>query len=432
MSFEFTGPSSSIRDDLLALEQATTSVESNSPAHQPAVLKPAVVSDTASAVLPSLTVADLSLMRISADVPALPTKLDQLAGSVSKQLDNAGYEPDVQRKYRDHLQKFLKLESVTPAQKEATLAQIDRLLSHRGDSTVNSKHFPNIALQILKHAAEPNDINQGKHWTCQTVTMQEILFMRNPEKAAAVVVDGALTGTYTASDGVKTKVSADSLKPGKEEVAIYPGVEDRTHASQIFQVLVTNDITQRRSPAEEFVQTTEGGTDHDGGERLKVDGKFKIDPLSKKPFVHPDISVDELSSCVKRIFGDKVTMMTDKQDDLRPEAKAAREKRDLEMSKTPQAHLDYIIAPTCLDNLDLILGVADRIKDFPMMVRVDCRSKDFGGDETGKPIEHWVTIQSYDPKTKTVQISNQWGMDFDKKLTTERLYRALWRREWDY
>lgn len=426
MSFELTKPQCP-RDDVFAIGSNCVSVESM----RASLLKPSSAPDIASSVLPRLTLADRSL-EVLADNQAMPTKLEQLADSVRKQLDAAGYEPNIQLKYRDHLQKFLKLEGVTSEQKEATLMQIDRLLSHKGASAVDSKHFPNIGLHLLKHIAEPNDVNQGKHWTCQTITMQEILLMRNPEKAAAIVVEGALTGTYIASDGVKTKVSADSLKPGKEELQIYPGDEDRTHASQIFQVLVTNDITQRRSPAEEFVQTTEGGTNEDGGERLKVNGKLKVDPLTKKPFVHPDISVDELASCVKRIFGDRVTMMTDKQDDLPVAVKAAREKRDLEMSKTPQAHLDYIVAPTCVENMELMLDVANRIKDFPIMVRVDCRDKEFGGDTGDKAIEHWVTIQSYDTKTKTVQISNQWGKQYDKTLTTAQLYRALWRREWDY
>lgn len=435
MSLELTKPHS-LRDDLFDIDCDSARVESQ---QRVSLIKPSGVSDTASLLLPLLTVADRSTEKISADIPvpapgpAMPTKLDQLAASVRKQLDAAGYKPDVQALYRDHLQKFLKLEGVTPQQKEATLAQIDRLLAHKGDSVVDRKHFPNIALQLLKHVAETGDINQGKHFTCQTTTMQEILFLRNPEKAAAIVVDGALTGTYTASDGVKTRVSADSLKPGKEESPTYPDGEDRSHASQIFQVLVTNDITQRRNPAEEFVQTTEGGTNDDGGERLReVGGKFKIDPLTKKPFVHPDISVDEMASCVKRIFGDKVTMMTDKQDDLPAAAKAAREKRDLAMSKTPQAHLDYIVAPTCLENMELILDVANRIKDFPIIVRVDCRDKEFGGEAGDKAVEHWVTIHSYDAKTKTVQISNQWGKEYDKKLSTAQLYRALWRREWDY
>lgn len=427
MSLELTKPQR-LDDDIFGAELNSVSIGGQ----LPFAIKPGSVFDTASPVLPRLMVAD-RMMEVYAEVPAMPTKLEQLADSVRKHLDGAGFKPEEQKQYRDHLEKFLKLDGIKPEQKEATLAQLDRLLSHKGASTVDSKHFPAIAAQLLKHFVEPNDINQGKHFTCQTATMQEILFMRNPEKGAAIVVEGALTGTYTASDGVKVKVSADSLKPGKEETPTYPTGEDRSHASQIFQVLVTNDITQRRNPPAEFVQTTEGGTDEDGGERLRVNGEFKIDPRTNKPFVHPDIHVDEQADCIKRIFGgEKVSMMTDKQDSLPADKKAEREARDLAMSKTPQAHLDFIIAPTDLKNLELILDVAHRTKDFPIIVRVDCRVKEFGGDKSETPIEHWVTIQSYDPQAKTMQISNQWGKEFDKKITTAKLYDSLWRREWDY
>jgi hypothetical protein len=115
-----------------------------------------------------------------------------------------------------------------------------------------------IAGQIVNHAANPTDIDQGQHMTCNVTTIESRTYARHPSDAAKLVADVAITGQYVASDGTRVVVDNGSLTPDKEAQAAHAPDGSRDLASQLFQVTAVNIWYQKHDPAVHYEQTQDG------------------------------------------------------------------------------------------------------------------------------------------------------------------------------
>jgi hypothetical protein len=130
---------------------------------------------------------------------------------------------------------------MTAEQIARTYDQVIRLMSSTGD---RQQLMATIGGQVLRNAATPSGIEQFPFPTCQTAVQENILYSKNPERAAQIVADIALTGShrYTVSDRGRTyTIDSESRTPAFEEAVRYPPPDNhRSMASQLFQVTAAN------------------------------------------------------------------------------------------------------------------------------------------------------------------------------------------------
>lgn len=123
----------------------------------------------------------------------------------------------------------------------STYREVRRLLKSETDSAVPIDGASRIRLaqEIISNAANPTDIRQGKHRTCNVAVLEGRVYTREPASAARLVVDVATSGAYIASDGTRVVLDKQSLRPDQD--ADRKDAEDnRTYASQLFQVTAVN------------------------------------------------------------------------------------------------------------------------------------------------------------------------------------------------
>jgi hypothetical protein len=128
-------------------------------------------------------------------------------------------------------------DNLSPTEIAKTYKQIDRLLEAKGDKPLRAEQRKDLAEQIMRQAADPTTIDQGRHKTCNMATVESRMYTRNPSDAARLVADVALTGQYVSSYGSKVRVN-----PGAHDESRNRNTLDgqRSHASEIFQVTAVN------------------------------------------------------------------------------------------------------------------------------------------------------------------------------------------------
>jgi hypothetical protein len=71
----------------------------------------------------------------------------------------------------------------SPAEVDGTYRQISRLLDATSGAIPEAERI-DVAVQILSHAAEPNDVGQGQHELCAVAGLETREYSRSPSKAA--------------------------------------------------------------------------------------------------------------------------------------------------------------------------------------------------------------------------------------------------------
>lgn len=101
----------------------------------------------------------------------------------------------------------------------------------------------NAAEQILRHAAEPSNINQGQYNTCSMQALESRLYHRTPSKVAHMVTDVLISGQYSTNtkDHFPINIDANSILP-QGESRNFNSVQSnkRDHISQVFAVAASN------------------------------------------------------------------------------------------------------------------------------------------------------------------------------------------------
>lgn len=147
-------------------------------------------------------------------------------------------------------EKRAKERNMPAAEVAETYKQMNRLLDAQ-TGAVGPHERQLAAKSFMSHAADPTNIDQGQHNTCNVTSLAERTMTRTPSKMAEVVASAAIDGKWTAADGKQISLKPESLQPGKEESTFPPAKDgDRTYASQLMNTVNVNDVTQRRVPPE--------------------------------------------------------------------------------------------------------------------------------------------------------------------------------------
>ena len=330
-----------------------------------------------------------------------------------------------------------------PQEVAKTYAEVAKLLEAKDNPKlpVTEADRRMLAEQVLRQAADPTAIDQGKHNTCNAASVEDRIYSRNPSAAAELVRQVATTGEYTThgTPPHKIKIDPDSLakhpgpdKNGKaqaEEAELVDG--RRSYASQVFQVAAINvghqtkglDIKNPDGSVTHYppdtVQYRQGDPTpgskppNDHGELL-VDIKTgqPIKDARDNPIIFPKISDDRLVDMYNEISnkkGDKGVVIANGD-------YTARDGKNVTIIEDQAG-------------LEKALSDAKKAGQMPVTIKVNAAREPFysdsnGGQAGGSGGAHVVTVTDYDPTTGKVTIDNTWGKSADRDVDIKQLYKA--------
>lgn len=166
-------------------------------------------------------------IRVTPNDPAKPVEVRSIDGSIElihrngyhdwvppkletarqnfKQVADTAFGDIAQRdrflRFANEFEQTARAQGLTDQQIAGVYQQVDRLLSAGANASLNAADRARLAEQIMYNAAHPTTIDQGFNKTCAVASNETRAFTRNPEEAARVIVDAALTGKTTLADG---------------------------------------------------------------------------------------------------------------------------------------------------------------------------------------------------------------------------------------
>ncbi|MBS2004704.1 MAG: hypothetical protein JST44_24555 [Cyanobacteria bacterium SZAS LIN-5] len=312
-----------------------------------------------------------------------------------------------------------------------TYEQTSRLLADKADAPtgVTAAQRVEIAKTVMSNAAVPTSIDQGYHNTCNVNTVEVRAFTRTPSDATKVIVDSAMTGSFTTKDGHNIVIDKGSLQPDKEASQIPTRDGARNYASQIFQVAAVNAFYQPESKGQiRYCVTKPDGTakpPSDGGDFLMdysqnppqkmtdpnsgVWKRFKMwwNNESDHYSEQPNLGWTDIKKAGDRITGDKSDWYV----------------AQWNGGKTEEEFTQRIADAKAKGNLPLVVQVHTGNEPF----YTDSNHGAAGGSGGA----HVVTIQDYIPGPPAkVKIDNSWGSAADhnsdsKAVSVHDLFIAM-------
>lgn len=306
--------------------------------------------------------------------------------------------PEDRQKFLTDMQKFeerAKRDNIPQEEVDKTYREMARLMeAQEGKVTAADRQL--LAKNLMYHLADPTNIDQGQHNTCNVTTIAERMATRNPSKLVEMATTTALTGQWTAPDGKVIKIDPGSLVPGGEENRHPPVDGARSFATQLLNLTMVNDIKQREMPPKFYRQERPSGSNQDTGERLYYENGQKADGKV------PGVDINQMSDFLKRTTGDTGVLVVDKE------------------HATPD-----MVSINSPEELAAKLKQMKAEGKMPPILLIDANDKLFFNGPADKRNWHVVSITGYDERTGMVTISNQWGKPQDRQIPLADLYRAM-------
>jgi hypothetical protein len=345
------------------------------------------------------------------DSPEDLKHLEESRTRLQKDADENIYSVHDREKFQADMQAFetrAKQQPLSAKEVADTYDQLSRLMEAQ-DGKVPKENRVLAAETFAHHMAEPTNIDQGNHNTCNMTALEEHIMTRNPSKAAEVMTTTALTGQWVAPDGKVIKIDEGSLVPGREERNNPPNDGERSYATQLMNLALVNDVEQRKVPPM-FYSAGKPEGQGDTGERLKfADGQdVTKDDLfhsgDKTKWNAPAVWSSDIADSAKRLTGDTNFVIVGK---------------DAEDSQ----QLLHVGSP---EELARTLSELKKQGNLPAIIQVDANDTLFNGsgDPTKPNSWHVVSIVGFDEKTGKVKLSNQWGKASDITVNIADLYRS--------
>lgn len=283
---------------------------------------------------------------------------------------------------------------------QLTYGYVGRML----DATSTLKTTPAqrelLAQQVIKQAAEPQNISQGNHSTCNVTTIESVVYTRCPSRAAKLVSDVALTGQsmFLGPDNQFHTVKIDQLAPTDEAKTTPVADGKRSYASQLFQVSAVN---MHWTMAGDYFGTAgqfkyeqlDINSDTDTGERL-----WDVSQNPPKEMAQaPSLTGDNIVDICNAITGKKDCIYLAYDDGSENKAKVSLFKTEEELKAAIQKARGEGKLPA------IIIVSTDQ---NPFWNDMD------GGayDSDGNPW-HVVTVRDFDANGHRVAIANQWSQN---------------------
>ncbi len=322
-----------------------------------------------------------------------------------------------------------------------TYKQISRLLEapvpgfgDRGLRAPVNKRLQ-LAQELLAQSAEPKTVCQGTFSRGSLAAIEHHVYLADPAKICRLVVDIALTGKFTATDGTSHTMSPESLEPQSQPNTVEDGL--RSFATQLFQVAIANlaheSVGLRNTP-----QTQEGADkkysiepldrllEQDNGERLydKVNGKWELTGES------PGLDDDKTIGCYLLVMA--------RGGETYKAVNSTAEMMKWLPGRTGVGvmigHEDHIfgfgkLLDTISSERDLMYKISDISKSnrLPVFIRVHTGNEPFlseSGNQTAGGAGNWhvLAITSYEPsadgKPASVTIDNPWRARAEQRSAT--------------
>lgn len=145
------------------------------------------------------------------------------------------------QKFQQDMAKFEERSKNNPLEVAKTYREVARLLDPSQRRTaVDSDKMGALAADVMHQAADPSSVKQGNRNTCTLAALESRIYTRHPSEAARLVADVATQSQYTTADGAIIGVNRNSINTYPKFWRENPGDNDRSHASQIFQITAAN------------------------------------------------------------------------------------------------------------------------------------------------------------------------------------------------
>jgi hypothetical protein len=309
---------------------------------------------------------------------------------------------------------------------------VSRLLEDTDNQMLGEMERQRLAFDILRLVAQPGQVTQGDSPTCLTANVQHRALVRDPAAAVKVVVDVATTGRTMLASGQQIVLDDLSIKRDRDARSWPPNDWHRSYTSQLFQLAAINSYWQSAKEVIEygthdlFGQSVTGmfpervarGSlryvqDPDLGDHLVKTAKDKatLVPLSEIGSGQEgagEIPLAAVSSLYANLLG------STKSDFVLSHKEHGRGKTLLEYDTESELH-------------DLLTKMQNE-KNMPLMGSIKIGSELI---KDAKPIvatgreRHAISIASYDPETRRVQIENSWEKYFDREADLSTLYESM-------
>jgi hypothetical protein len=329
---------------------------------------------------------------------------------ISDHLELAKFRADVAR-FEDRAGKD-KISSVDIVK---TYENVNRLFKTQPPTAVAPDWTPRLAQQVMAQAATLTNIDQGGYNTCNVTTVESMMYTYHPDMAARMVADLALKGEFTGADGTRVKMDAASLRPSKEALTHPPVDGERSFATQLANVALTNMHYAKHDRNLRYEQHPPDNPT-DNGERLIDYGKRPPQRVKEDgaEVNAPHLDDDHMVDIFRRVTGDN--------------------RKDVYLSHEQYAAGEGKLLTKFTTEEQLATKLEQLQKDggLPVILSVNCHVEPFwsasgGGTESDNEGAHVVTVRHYDkgPPVK-VQIDNQYGTKGDHGLGNEISLRQLY------
>lgn len=295
-----------------------------------------------------------------------------------------------------------------------TYENIGRLFNAQGKTAVGSEWTTRLAQQVMAQAGDTTNIDQGGHDTCSVTTVETMIYTDHPAAAAKLVADVALTGKYVAADGTRVNVDRASLRPDPEAATHPPKDGERSFATQLANVTLTNVHYAKHNKNVRYEQHAPSG--NSTGERL-IDYSKNPPVLvreGKRDITTPNLEDDHIVDIYRRVTGDtRETVYLAHKNEI---AGAGKLMTTFETQEQLGAKLQEL----------------EKAGKLPVILKVNTNTEPFwtasgGGTEETREGPHVVTVRKFvDGNPPKVQIDNQYGSKNDhgpgRELTLNQLY----------
>ena len=332
------------------------------------------------------------------------------------------------------------------AEISATYRAVEQFLAD-DHTVVDADEKSYIAWQILHQAADPCSINQGHHNTCALAALESRMFSKYPSIAADVVTQVASSGSYRDARGNQINID-----PGNIHADCESGrgkIDDRSHASQLFQLSAANEYWQTRQTDPRGLRCGKGRIQYiqkntrtmdDTGERLVIkwdEGVVEtVVEDSGLPMSEPAITlanVQEISNLMLPGKQDTFVIGGDKFDKSQKylAVKTMGDLRNRLSNGRNGASLPIVAAVN--PEAGCFKGDLDQSGDrtwssVPLESQRGDQRRTLGGGKS-KACWHAVCITDYDAETDMVSVDNFWGPGADhvgaNAVKLAQLYDAI-------
>lgn len=310
-----------------------------------------------------------------------------------------------------------------------TYKQIGTLLKAKDNPSVpiDESGRNRLAREILSNAADPTDIRQGSHKTCNVTTIEIRHYTREPATAARIVVDMATKGEYISGDGTKIKLDQESLKPD-QNAQMKNSASNRNYASQLLQVTAVNLHYSKIDPYLHYEQHKIDPTltPPDTGERIVDYSSNPPEELTVSWFNKTFLNQDDSMYHTPGLYSEDIVRINEAITG-KPETGWLLDARD--------GQGDVVVKPTSAQDLEEKLLEAKKTGKLPLTVVVHTGNEPFltdSGDGTAGDAGCWHVVNVIDIEAgspASISVDNQWPKEKDHldndRLSSKELFGAM-------